>query len=136
MRRGVVADEVGVGGVFGVAFLSTTANDMQRYAMSRKEGGGAGAAADSERAARMTRALGAALVLLVLTATALVAQDVQPLGLDEAIRLAKRNNPTYRITANDQAAADWGVREAYGNLLPSVNAGGSASYTEAGVQRF
>jgi outer membrane protein len=82
------------------------------------------------------RVLLAALVLLALTATSLVAQDARPLGLDEAIRLAKSNNPTYRITANDQAAADWGVREAYGNLLPSVNASGSASYTEAGVQRF
>ncbi|MBT8335755.1 MAG: TolC family protein [Gemmatimonadetes bacterium] len=92
--------------------------------------------ADSERGARIGRAVGAALVLLALTATALAAQEARPLGLDEAIRLAKRNNPTYRITANDQAAADWGVREAYGNLLPTVNAGGSASYTEAGVQRF
>jgi outer membrane protein len=75
-------------------------------------------------------------VALALGATALVAQDTQALSLGEAIEVAKRNNPNYRITANDQAVADWSVREAYGNLLPGVTAGGSASYTEAGVQRF
>ncbi len=82
------------------------------------------------------RALTGALVALAFGATALVSQESQSLSLAEAIDMAKRSNPTYRIRANDQAAADWGVREAYGNLLPSVTAGGSAQYTEAGVQRF
>ncbi len=84
------------------------------------------------------RPLAAALVLLALGATALVAQEPQAreLSLSEAISIAKRNNPTYRMTANNQAAADWGVREAYGNLLPTVTANGSAGFTEAGVQRF
>ena len=87
-------------------------------------------------AVQWERALAGALVALALGATTLVAQESQQLSLAEAIDVAKRNNPTYRIRANDQAAADWGVREAYGNLLPGVTAGGSAQYTEAGVQRF
>jgi outer membrane protein len=77
-----------------------------------------------------------ALVLLALVATTLVAQEVRPLSLDEAIRIAKRYNPNYLQQANDQEPADWEVREAYGNLLPSATASGSMSYTEAGVQRF
>lgn len=94
------------------------------------------ATASRTRGVRWERALAGALVALAFGAAALVAQETQPLSLAEAIDVAKRNNPTYRIAANDQAAADWGVREAYGNLLPGVTAGGSASYTEAGVQRF
>lgn len=88
------------------------------------------------KSARAAKALVGALVLLALAATALVAQESQALSLADAIQAAKRSNPTYQITANDQAAADWGVRESYGSLLPSVTASGSAQYTEAGVQRF
>lgn len=58
------------------------------------------------------------------------------LTLAEALDLARRNNPGFLSQANDQAAADWGVREAYGGFLPSVSASGSASYTEAGIQRI
>jgi outer membrane protein len=78
----------------------------------------------------------AALVLLALAATSLVGQEVRELTLQEAIRIAKRNNPAFLSRANDQEPADWQVREAYGQLLPTANAAGSMSYTEAGVQRF
>lgn len=76
--------------------------------------------------------LGAALAV-----TSLVAQDVPAeLTLRQAIRLARDNNPTYQSTRNDQAAADWQVREAYGSFLPSVTANGSLAYQEPGVQNF
>ncbi len=78
----------------------------------------------------------AAQLLGSLLATSLVAQDARQLSLQEALEIAERNNPVYLRRANDQAAADWGVREAYGSLLPSATASGSAAYTEAGVQRI
>lgn len=82
------------------------------------------------------RSLAAALVLLALAATALVAQTPETLTLDEAIRLARDNNPTFQSTRNDRAAADWGVREAYSAFLPSASANFSAGYTEGGTQRI
>ena len=85
----------------------------------------------------LARALMGALVLLALAMTALVAQEVpNQLTLEDAIRLAKENNPTFLSTQNDVGTADWQVREAYGAFLPTVNAFGSAGYTEAGSQRI
>ena len=75
------------------------------------------------RDAMPARAVATALVLLALAATALVGQQVpQQLTLEDAIRLARDYNPTYRSTANDQAAADWQARQAYSSFLPTVNA--------------
>jgi outer membrane protein len=79
----------------------------------------------------------AALALAALAATALVAQEApRQLTLAEAIRTARENNPNFLSTRNDQAAADWGVRQAYGAFLPTASARGAMSYTEAGVQRI
>ncbi len=78
-----------------------------------------------------------ALVLLALAATTLVAQEAPvQLTLEEAIRLAKDNNPTFLSTENDRPAADWGVREAYSRFLPTANANSSFSWQEGGAQRF
>lgn len=93
--------------------------------------------ATHEPAHRLTRALGAALVLLALAATALVGQQApRTLSLAEAVELAKRNNPGWLSTRNDQEAADWQVREAYASLLPTAYASGSMTYQEPGVQRI
>lgn len=78
----------------------------------------------------------AAQLLASLAATSLVAQEPQPLTLQEALDLASRNNPTYLRLANDQSVSDWEVREAWGAFLPSVVATGYGTYTEAGVQRI
>ncbi len=72
-------------------------------------------------------------LLLTFFATALVAQE--SLTLSEAIRIAKENNPNFLQQANNQGAADWGVRQAYGSLLPRVTASAGASFREAGVER-
>ena len=58
------------------------------------------------------------------------------LSLEQAIRIAKGSNPAFLATANDLDPATWQVREAYGQFLPSVIAGGGAQYEYAGVQRF
>jgi outer membrane protein len=58
------------------------------------------------------------------------------LTLMDAIGLAKANNPTFLSAQNDQSAANWQVREAYAQFLPSVNAGISGTWQQAGAQRF
>ena len=42
------------------------------------------------------------------------------LSLEEALQQARANSPAYRQTLNDAGPAKWGVRNAYGSLLPSV----------------
>jgi outer membrane protein len=83
------------------------------------------------------RMVAMALVLLALMATTLVAQQVPvDLALEEAIEIAKANNPTFLSTQNDQSAANWRAREAYAQFLPTVSAGLSGVWQQAGVQRF
>lgn len=80
-----------------------------------------------------------AAVLLAGAAAGGVAAQQPPaasLTLEEAIDLARRNNPQYRQTANDGSAADWQVREAYASFLPTVSANNTFSYTASGVQRL
>lgn len=85
----------------------------------------------------LARALVTGLVLMGLAVTELVAQTApETLTLEEAIRMASRNNPVFLSTRNDMAAADWRVREAYGAFLPSVSTSAGLQYTDAGVQRF
>jgi outer membrane protein len=54
------------------------------------------------------------------------------LTLDEALRQARANSPTYRQTLNDASPARWGVRNAYGSLLPSVQVSSDLGYTGSG----
>ncbi len=78
-----------------------------------------------------------ALVLLSFMVTSLLGQaSPQRLTLDEAIRLARDNNPTFRSVANDRAAADWQLREAVSAFLPTANASSSMTWQEGGAQRF
>jgi outer membrane protein len=81
----------------------------------------------------MTRcALGLALV----AATAFDAAAQQPpasLSLDEAVTLARRYSPGYRMQVNDEAVADWNVRAAYGALLPSLTTSSSLDWQGGGT---
>jgi outer membrane protein len=78
-----------------------------------------------------------ALVFLALMATSLVGQQTpQQLTLEDAIGLAKSNNPIFLSTQNDQSAASWQVREAYAQFLPTVNASLGGTWQEAGSQRL
>lgn len=84
--------------------------------------------------------LGLALpTLLSAQSVSAPSQPSQPaatLTLDEAISLARRNNPIFLQTANARKTADAQVRSAYGALLPSSSASFSSSYTQGGTQQF
>ena len=54
------------------------------------------------------------------------------LTLDDAIALARQNNPTFLTTANERKTADAQVRQAYGALLPSSNASFYSGYQQGG----
>jgi outer membrane protein len=58
------------------------------------------------------------------------------LSLAEALRQARINSPTYRQSLNDAAPARWGIRSAYGQLLPSLNASSNLGYTGSGQFNF
>jgi outer membrane protein len=66
------------------------------------------------------------------TTAALRAAPAVTLSLQEALGQAKANSPTYRQTLNDAGPARWGVRNAYGSLLPSVVVGSDVGYTGSG----
>ncbi|HEY3219346.1 MAG TPA: TolC family protein [Gemmatimonadales bacterium] len=58
------------------------------------------------------------------------------LSLADAIALAREKNPAYRQTLNNRGPAAWGVRNAYGQLLPSFSTAAGMSYTGPGSQTF
>ncbi len=66
------------------------------------------------------------------------AQDVVPvsLTLEEAIDIARRNNPGLQAVRNDEDLANWNVRSAYGALFPSASASGGVTWQGAGEQTF
>ena len=79
------------------------------------------------------RAWGTALLLALLPAVAAGQQSV--LTLDEALELARRNNPDYLASTNDIDVSDALVKEALGLLLPGADVSSSLSYQAAGEQR-
>ena len=80
-----------------------------------------------------------AILLIAAVVTApLAAQEAVPsrLSLEDALEIARGNNPGFLQTRNDEALADWDVRQAYGALLPTVSAGSGVSWQGAGEQQF
>jgi len=78
-----------------------------------------------------------ALLLVPLRGAPSAAQQVQgTLTLDEAVALARRNNPTYLSTENDEGPADWAVRESYGLFLPNFTTNISGQYLAPGTPSF
>lgn len=88
------------------------------------------------------RTLGLLPVLLLALAPALPLQGqgvpTAPafLSLDEAVELARRHNPGYMAAQNDLSAAEWGVKAAYGQLLPSASASAGLGWQGSGAQRI
>jgi outer membrane protein len=81
------------------------------------------------------------LVVVALFAAPAAAQVAQPaptttMTLDEAVVLARRNNPTFLQIANQRKTADAAVRSAYGDFLPSSSASFSSRYQQGGKQIF
>ena len=64
------------------------------------------------------------------------AQRPVTLSLAEAIQQARANSPVYRQALNDASPAKWGVRNAYGSLLPSLVASSEFGYTGSGQSNF
>jgi outer membrane protein len=54
------------------------------------------------------------------------------LSLAEALQQARAHSPVYRQALNDAGPARWGVRSAYGSLLPSVSASSDIGYVGSG----
>lgn len=80
-----------------------------------------------------------AMTAAALMATAMMAfgQETVRLTLEGAVDLARENNPIFLTTQNDEAAADWAMREAVSNLfVPSLRATGGLSYRAPGVNRI
>jgi outer membrane protein len=84
--------------------------------------------------------MGLAMAALLLLGAAVGpgrAQEIRgTLTLDQAIELARRGNPAYLRTANDQGPADWRVRESYGDFLPSLTSNISGQYLAPGSPSF
>jgi len=58
------------------------------------------------------------------------------LTLDDAITLARRNNPSYLAQSTARRTADAAIRSARGAMLPSADASFSSRYQQAGQQVF
>jgi outer membrane protein len=79
-----------------------------------------------------------ASTLLVL-AVPLAAQSAQPgpvLTIEEAVRLAIRNNPTHQQTLTARARAGAALRSSYGALLPQLSTSFSSGFREGRPQFF
>ncbi len=63
-------------------------------------------------------------------------QSPRMLTLQEAVDMARRNNPAFLGIENDRPAADWGVRQAYSAFAPTVTANAGGSYQAKGEIRF
>jgi outer membrane protein len=74
----------------------------------------------------------AMLAAQATTNTAQPSPPTETLTLDEAISIARQNNPLYLTTANERKSADAQVRQAYGALLPSSNAQFYSGYQQGG----
>ena len=74
----------------------------------------------------------------VLAPSVLVAQDPVPpsLSLSQAIRIAEGSNPAYLQVRNDAQLAEWDIRQAWGQLLPSANASTTVGWQGTGDQQF
>lgn len=64
------------------------------------------------------------------------ADHMVSLSLTDALQQARANSPAYRQALNDASPAKWGVRNAYGSLLPSVVASTDFGYTGSGQSNF
>lgn len=74
-------------------------------------------------------------VILALAASPLAAQSTV-LTLEEALSLAKKNNPSYLQTLTGRRRAETAVRNAYGAFLPNASTSFNTSYRQGRPQFF
>ncbi len=70
------------------------------------------------------------------TALAVRPQATTALTLDDALTQARRSSPAYQQVLNNANPARWGVRNAYGELLPSLQVSGGLGYIGSGQSQF
>jgi outer membrane protein len=86
-----------------------------------------------------TRHIRAAVTAAFLLPAALSAQQPAPLAqlsVEQALQLARANNPDYQVQRNQIRSAEWRARSASGDLMPTTSASMSFGYTGPGQQRF
>jgi len=77
------------------------------------------------------------LICMFAFASSLSAQEKAPLTLEQAINLARINNPLFLSTLNDLGPANWSVRAANANLfLPDADISFFTAWQDAGIQRL
>jgi len=75
----------------------------------------------------------ALVVASFLAGGPITAQEVPTsLSLEDALEIARTTNPSFLQTRNDEALADWDVRQAWGALMPSASATGGMSWQGSG----
>jgi outer membrane protein len=70
------------------------------------------------------------------TALAVRPQATTSMTLAEALNQARRSSPAYQQVLNNANPAHWAVRNAYGELLPSLQVSGGLGYTGSGQSQF
>ncbi len=93
---------------------------------------------EAASAARLALTPLAAACALTAAPLGLAGQERVPgsLSLAEALEVAFRNNPNILAQRNDVGVADWNVRSAYGDWIPSASASSSVSWRGSGEERF
>lgn len=97
----------------------------------------------TRRFERDCRAVLAAMLVAAPVAAQEHPEDEEPgrpvqtatLTLEEAINLARQNNPQYRAAANDESVAHWRVRQAYAQFLPEFSVSNYLGYTAEGTSQ-
>jgi outer membrane protein len=78
----------------------------------------------------------AAAVAVWLPSLAAAQETPTALTLEAAVELARQHNPEFLSQENDLTSAQWSVRSAYGDLLPTASASMGMGYTASGERRF
>jgi outer membrane protein len=60
----------------------------------------------------------------------------QELSLEEAVRIARQNNPLLQADLNNRDVSDWNIRASYASLIPSASVGSGLSWQGSGEQQF
>lgn len=79
---------------------------------------------------------GLAVAALAFPRPAAPQQAPAELTLEEALELARQNNPDFRSQENALVSARWAVRSAYGDLVPSASVSMGMGYSASGERRF
>lgn len=77
-----------------------------------------------------------ALALLVAAWPAAGQSVPAEMSLADALDIARGHNPTFLQARNDIDLAEWDVRQAWGQLMPSANASSSVGWQGTGDQQF